>query len=350
MEERKGVLLINLGTPEAPTKKAVRQYLREFLSDPLVIDIPALWRFILLNGVILPFRPRKAARAYQKIWTERGSPLLLNLQDLAHSLRKYLGPEYQVAFAMRYGEPSIGAAVRELKDANCQDWVIAPLYPQYAKSTTESSWQVVNKEVSNAFSGIKEPSLHDLKPFYQDKHYITALSEVTAQALEGASVDHVLMSYHGLPERHLSAPVCSAPCNKKSDACPAVGQSNKNCYRAHCYATSKALAQELGLGDKDYTVSFQSRLGRTPWIGPDTEAVIQELYAQGVRRLAVVMPAFVADCLETLEEVGIRLRQQWLLMGETQFVLIPCLNAHPSWVKSFGHMIKESYYEICERD
>jgi ferrochelatase len=350
MEAKKGVLLINLGTPEAPTKKAVRRYLKEFLSDPFVIDIPGFFRFLLLRLFILPFRPRKSARAYQEIWTKEGSPLLVYSKALAESLREYLGSDYHVELAMRYGSPSIAQAVHQLKKASCQDWVIAPLYPQYAKSTTESSWQALSQKVSQLFSGVKEPSIHELKPFYDAKHYIAALTQVTAEALEGRSIDHLLMSYHGLPERHLSSAVCSVPCDKKVDLCPAMTPSNKNCYRAQCYASSRALAQELGFSDSQYTVSFQSRLGRTPWIGPDTEVVIEKLYEQGVRKLAVVMPAFVVDCLETLEEVGIRLRKQWLLLGETEFVLIPCLNAHPSWVKSLGHMVKESYQEICERD
>jgi protoporphyrin/coproporphyrin ferrochelatase len=340
--DKKVVLLVNLGTPAEPTVAAVKRYLREFLSDPLVLDMPALPRWLLLNLVILPFRSVKTTENYKKIWTESGSPLLIHSQDLANKLSEQLGAGYHVKLAMRYGAPSIRDAVQVLKEANCRDWVIVPLYPQYAKSTTESSWQAVCAVVSEEFAGLRAPNLHELKPFYDNTHYIAALKKVTETALAGFSADHVLMSYHGLPERHLAPPLCSdRQCDKQSGSCPVVSQRNRNCYRAQSYASSKALAQALGLSEDDYTVSFQSRLGRIPWIGPDTEAVLQRLYDHGTRRLAVVMPSFVVDCLETLEEIGMRLREQWEAMPETEFKLIPCLNADPAWVKSLGGMVNE---------
>lgn len=342
MKEKKGVLLVNLGTPDEPTVRAVKRYLKEFLSDPLVIDLPALPRWMLVNCIILPFRPRKTVSAYQEIWAEDGSPLLIHSKKLAIELSNSLGSDCHVELAMRYGKPSLSEAINRLKQVGCKDWVIVPLYPQYARSTSESSWQAVSKLVSKEFSGQQEPTLHELKPFYDNKHYISALKKVTADALEGQSIDHLLMSYHGLPERHLASPVCNnKTCDKRTGSCPVVTSKNETCYRAHCYASSKALAQALGLPESNYTVSFQSRLGRIPWIGPDTEAVLQQLYDQDVRCLAVVMPAFVADCLETLEEVGIRLREQWLAMGETSFVLIPCLNSDPAWVVALDNMINE---------
>jgi ferrochelatase len=337
---RKGVLLINLGTPESPTVPAVRQYLREFLSDPRVIDAPALVRWLLLNLVILPFRPKKSAAAYQEIWTDAGSPLLVHSEALAQQLAESLGSGYQVELAMRYGTPSIQQAVDRLKQADCRDWVVVPLYPQYAQSTTESSWQAVMKTVKAAYVGQQEPTLRELPPFYQDTHYIAALQQVTAEALSDQSVDHVLMSYHGLPERHLSPPICNTACDKQNQCCPAVNSDNKDCYRAHCFATSRAVAEAMCLADGEYTVSFQSRLGRIPWIGPDTEVVVDTLYQQGVRRLAVMMPAFVADCLETLEEIGLRLRKQWLAQPDTEFVLLPCLNAHSAWVRALQAMVQ----------
>lgn len=334
-----GVLLINLGTPDAPTISAVRRYLREFLSDPYVLDMPAWLRWVLLHFVILPFRPKKSAAAYQKVWTKQGSPLLIYSRALTAALAEALGEGYHVELAMRYGQPSIEQAVKRLKQAGCQLWVVLPLYPQYARSTTESSWQALTEAVEAAFVGQAEPSLRLLPSFYNDSNFIAALQQVASEALGSQSVDHILMSYHGLPERHLHAPICNKIC--QSCACPPMDASNKDCYRAHCFATSRAVADVLSLSENDYTVSFQSRLGRIPWIGPDTVVVVDKLYEQGVRKLAVMMPAFAADCLETLEEIGIQLREKWLAKADTQFVLIPCLNAHPAWVNGLQSMIKQ---------
>ena len=340
--KKKGVLVVNLGTPDEPTIPAVRRYLKEFLSDPLVIDIPGLLRWVLLTFFILPFRPRKSAEAYQEIWTEQGSPLLVYSAELAEKLQVEVGDEYQVVLAMRYGNPSITQGVQQLKEAGCDDWVVAPLYPQHALSTSESSWQAVCNEVRRAYHGQAEPTLHELSAFYDNKHYISALQKITMRSLAGFNADHVLMSYHGLPVRQLRAPVCNqCSCDRLQQPCPPVTGKNKDCYRAHCFATSEALAQAVGLSQDQYTVSFQSRLGRAQWIGPDTESVIEQLYEKGVRRLAVAMPSFVVDCLETLEEIGIRLREDWLAMPDTEFHLIPCLNADSEWVTSFAALIDE---------
>lgn len=340
--EKKGVLVINLGTPEEPTIAAVRNYLREFLSDPLVIDLPGLLRWALLTFFILPFRPRKSAHAYQQIWTEQGSPLLVHSQELVDKLQVEMGEGYQVVLAMRYGNPSIQHAVQLLKKGGCRDWIVAPLYPQYALSTTESSWQAVCQSVRHFFQGESEPNLHELKSFYDNKHYISALKKVTQDALDGFQADHLLMSYHGLPVRQLKSPVCSqSSCDKISEVCPAMNEKNKKCYRAHCFSTSQGLADALGLTKEQYSVSFQSRLGRAKWIGPETIKETQLLHEQGVRRLAVVMPSFVVDCLETLEEVGIQLRDAWLSLPDTEFKLVPCLNADAAWVTSLAMMIDE---------
>ncbi len=340
MTDKKGVLLMNVGTPDAPTVSAVRAYLREFLGDPYVLAMPSVLRFLLLNCVILPFRPKQSAKAYQAIWTEEGSPLRVYSMALLKALRLRMSEEFEIEFAMRYGNPSLSQAVHRLKEAGCVDWVVVPLYPQYAEATTESSWGALSQAVQDAFVGEREPTLHELKPFYEDPCFITAWQQVATQKLVDHPVDHVLMSYHGLPEHHLKPPVCQMACNKQTECCSLINVNNANCYRAQCYATSRAIAEALCLSEKEYTVSFQSRLGRTPWIGPDTEAVITDLYESGIRRLAVMTPSFVADCLETLEEIGLRLREQWLAMKGTEFVLIPCLNEHPAWVKGLEAMIQ----------
>lgn len=337
---KKGVLLINLGTPDSPAVPDVRRYLREFLSDPFVIDAPALVRWLLLNLVILPFRPRKSAEAYSAIWMEAGSPLLVYSKQLAEAVQKFLGDEFHVELAMRYGRPSIEDGVAALKQAGCRQWVVAPLYPQYAESTTESSRKRVKEVIDATFSKDDRPLVQELLPFFDDSYYLSALKQVTSQALADFSPDHLLMSYHGLPERHLAPPICKIECEMQSKPCPPMCAANKNCYRAQCFACSTLLAKELGLSTEHYTVSFQSRLGRIPWIGPDTEKVIKELHERGVRRLAVVMPAFVADCLETLEEIGLQLREQWLQMPDTHFQLVPCLNASTPWVHSLSDMIR----------
>jgi protoporphyrin/coproporphyrin ferrochelatase len=324
-----GLLLINLGTPDAPTTPAVRRYLREFLSDPRVIDINPVGRALLLNLVILPTRPAKSAEAYRKVWDHgRGSPLLAHSKDLAAGVQAKLGDAWRVELAMRYGNPSIPAGLEALRAAHVDRIVVLPLYPQYAASSTATSvarvmelqaarWDVMPIDVVPAF--------------YADPGFLAAFTAVAKPALAEARADHVLFSFHGLPERQIQkSDPTGAHCLKSATCCDAITTANANCYRAQCYATARELASRLGIAD--YTVCFQSRLGRTPWITPHTDVLLDELAKAGTKRLAVLCPAFVADCLETLEEIGMRAREQFRAAGGEELTLVPSLNATPAWI------------------
>jgi len=334
-----GVLLINLGTPDAPETGPVRRYLREFLSDPRVLDIPPLGRAALLYGVILPFRPQKSAEAYRKVWMPQGSPLLVHAQALAGRLQDALGPEWAVELGMRYGQPSLTSALERLRVRGVEELTVVPLYPQYASSSTGSSLERVYQLVGQAWN---VEALRVLPPFYDRAAFLDAFADVGRPVLAEARADHVLFSFHGLPERQVrKSDPTGAHCLQRADCCDARLPANGWCYRMQCFFTARALAERLGLETGKWTVTFQSRLGRTPWIRPYTDLVIPELAQKGVKRLAVFCPAFVADCLETLEEIGIRARDQFLGCGGEALTLVPSLNAHPSWVRGLTRMLRE---------
>lgn len=333
-----GVLLANLGTPDAPRPRAVRRYLREFLSDPRVLDLPNPGRTLLLETVILPFRPRRSAEAYAKVWRPDGSPLLANGRALAEAVEKALGPAHPVALGMRYGEPSLDGALERLVTAGAPRIVVLPLFPQYASSSGGSAAQRV-MELAGARWNV--PPIEVLGEFPEDPGFIASCAAVAQEALAGFDPDHWLMSYHGLPERHVKKSDPSGRhCLASADCCDGMVDANRRCYRAQCHATSRALAAALGLPPGRWSVAFQSRLGRTPWIKPYTDFVLPELAAQGVRRLAVLCPSFVADCLETLEEIGLRARDQWQDLGGEELRLVPSLNAHPRWVEAVVAMLR----------
>jgi ferrochelatase len=338
MLDMDGVLLINLGTPEAPRSGPVRKYLREFLSDPRVLDINPVGRKLLLEGVILPLRPRKSAAAYRKIWTERGSPLLVESLALVEKVREALGAEVPVELGMRYGNPSIASALGRLSAARTDRLVVAPLYPQYSSAATGSSLEEVYR-ITGAVEVV--PNLSVLPPFYADPGFLDAFARQGEPVLARDKPDHVLFSFHGLPERQVrrSDPT-GAHCLRSASCCDRMMDANRDCYRAQCFATARALAHRLGLGQGRFTVCFQSRLGRTPWIKPYTDYVIPELAARGMRRLAVFCPAFVADCLETLEEIGLRARDQFLSLGGESLSVVPSLNASPAWVSALTALLR----------
>jgi len=335
-----GLLLINLGTPEAPAAPAVRRYLREFLSDPRVIDIHPILRAALLHLVILPLRPRRSALAYQKIWTERGSPLLSHSQDLAAAVQARLGPSWRVRLGMRYGQPSLAAALADLvgKVDRVERLVVLPLYPQQASSSTGSSIEALFAALAPLDC---PPPVCVLEPFYDDPGFLDAFASRGRPVLAAERPDHVLFSFHGLPERHMrKADPTGRYCLAQPDCCSRIVPENRGCYRAQCYATARLLAERLGLAAERYTVCFQSRLGRTPWISPYTDHVLPGLVAQGKRRVVVFCPAFVADCLETLEEIGLRARHDFLAAGGESLALVPSLNAEPDWADAVTALVK----------
>lgn len=335
---RTGVLLANLGTPDAPTPRAVRRYLREFLSDPRVIDLPAPARWLLLHAVILPFRPRRAARQYASIWTAEGSPLLVHGRALEAGLAQALGASFEVALGMRYGEPSLARALGAIAASDVGRIVVLPLYPQTASSSTGSTLSRIY-----ALAGQHEtvPALDAIAGFHDDPGFIASFAAVAAAHLADFRPDHVLLSYHGLPERHVrrSDPT-GRHCLASTECCDVLVPANRGCYRAQCYATSRALVSALGLPPGRVSVAFQSRLGRAPWIRPYTDERLPELARLGARRLAVLCPAFVADCLETVEEIGIRAAAQWRVLGGEALQLVPSLNATPRWIDTVADLVR----------
>lgn len=321
---KKGLLLLNIGTPDSPNTSAVRRYLKAFLADKRVIDLPWVLRYILLYGVILPFRPRKSAHAYQAIWTSQGSPLLVYSEQLIEKLQKKLGDDYQVALGMRYGKPSIENALNTLK--NCKNITILPLFPQYSSAATGSSIEEALRLIAK-----REliPEVRVIRDFYQNPAFIQAQANLIKPYLPNH--DYLLFSYHGIPERHLNKIGCNPVCRS---ACPPITDKNEACYRAQCYETSRLLAQSLALEVSTYSTSFQSRLGKTPWIQPFTDTVLNELAEKGIKNLLIACPAFVTDCLETLEEIGIRAKAQWQQAGGLTLTLVPCLNTSDDWVEA----------------
>ena len=335
---RKGILLLNLGTPAAPEPGAVRRYLAEFLSDPRVLDMPALSRWLLLHAVILPFRPRRSAQAYAKIWGPEGSPLLVHSRALQEALAKTLGGDFVVELAMRYGKPSIPEALARLVAGDLSRIVVLPLFPQYASSSGGSAAQAVMAAASAMWN---VPALELLGEFHDDLGFLDAWMAVAAPELASFAPDHVLFSYHGLPERQVrKSDPGGRHCLVSAGCCERLGPANRRCYRAQCFATTRALAAGLTLRPSEHSTAFQSRLGRTPWIRPFTDEVLPELAGRGVRRLAVLCPSFVADCLETVEEIGLRAREQWQSLGGEELLLVPSLNEHPAWVQAVARILQ----------
>jgi ferrochelatase len=310
---RIGVVLANVGTPAGPEPAAVRAFLREFLSDPDVVDLPrAVWLPILF-GVILPLRSRSSARLYARIWTAEGSPLIANTRRQRDGIALRLGESFQVAFGMRYGAPSLASAIGELADGGCETIVLAPMFPQESFSTTGS----VRREVQRVASG-RGLEIRTVPSMCDNEGYVRALADRVRTARAENAVDHHVISFHGLPEK-------------------SVAQGDP--YRAECEKTARALARELALRDGEWTLAFQSRFGRR-WLRPFTDEVVRDL-AKRCRRVLVTTPGFAADCLETLEEIGIRLRETFRHSGGAELVVVPALNDHPVWLDTLARKIRD---------
>jgi ferrochelatase len=331
-----GVLLGNLGTPRTYKTSDVRSYLREFLMDPYVIDKPFWFRWLLVNGVIAPFRAPKSAHAYQKVWMSDGSPLSVFSERLKNKLQRQLGVDFKISLGMRYGEPTIASALKDLQD--CEQILLFPQYPEYAESSYQTWLDLALNEGEKL--GLKN-KIKVIPPFFADEDYLRSQHRVIEESLKGKSVDHLLFSFHGLPESHLRKAF-----GKNHECLPnrcteSLTKDNEHCYRAQSYFVAREMALRLGLTQKQWSVSFQSRLGREPWIAPFTDLVIPEL-AKNHLNLAVVMPAFTCDCLETLEEIGIVAKAQFLDSGGKEFTAVPCMNDHPYWVEQLAKMVKKS--------
>lgn len=321
-----GLLLSNLGSPDSASTTAVRAYLRQFLMDGRVLDIPWVSRQLLVRGIIAPFRGPRSARAYARIWTESGSPLVSHSRDLAVRTAERLGEDWRVALGMRYGNPSLGTALDQLVAEGCRRIVVMPLYPQYASATTGSTLQEIWR-LASRYQVV--PEIVPSSPFYEDPGFLRCVASRVATCRTDPS-SHVLFSFHGLPERQIRKADATGTC-LTGGCCEGMG-AERGCYKAQCHRTARGVATLLGLEREQWSIGFQSRLGRTAWIGPSTEDLARELPGRGVRNLVVATPSFVADCLETLEEIGMGLSRTFLGSGGREFRLAPCPNAEPDWV------------------
>lgn len=332
-----GVLVVNLGTPDSPVVPDVRKYLREFLMDERVIDIPYLSRWLLVNFIIAPFRAPKSARVYRQLWTENGSPLLYYGRKVEEKLQERLGDGYVVKLGMRYQNPSIASALKELRKYQLSSLIVLPLFPQYASATTGSVHQRV-MEVLKKWHTIPETNLTGY--YFNHPLFIKSFVAKAAKALNNKDFDHFLFSYHGLPERQIYKGAYNNYCNLGS-CCDLYGLDNLYCYRAQCFETSRILARELKIPEGKYDVVFQSRLGKDPWIQPYAEEVIKGLPLKGEKKVAVMVPSFVADCLETTIEVGEEFKEVFLESGGKEWIFIESLNDSKLWIDCLESLVKE---------
>jgi ferrochelatase len=331
----KGALLVNLGSPNSTSVKDVRNYLDEFLMDKRVIDTSYLLRVFLVKGIILNTRPKKSAKAYKKIWWDEGSPLIVLSERLLKKVQDK--SDIPIELAMRYGNPSIQSGIEKLVQKGVTEILLIPLYPQFAMATTETIVVLANKIVKKNYPNVK---LTDLPAFYNKKDYIKVLSKSIQQKLEKEKPDHLLFSYHGVPERHIKkSDITKSHCKIDGSCCNTPSPAHEFCYRHQCYETTKQVAAELKLDEGFYSTSFQSRLGRDPWLQPYTDQTIEEYAKNGVKNLAVVTPAFVSDCLETLEEIGMEAKEEFIENGGEKFTSIPCLNDSEDWANTLSDWI-----------
>jgi len=330
-----GVLLINLGSPDSTSVPDVRKYLGEFLMDPRVLDTPWPVRWCVVNLAILPKRPEQAAEAYEKIWTAEGSPLVVTSRNVQRELQRRVGDDLVVELAMRYQNPGIESAIVRLRAQGVTELLVFPLFPHFAMSSFETAVVRV-QEVAARLA--PEMSLKIAEPYFNDPEYIAALVASAADFLN-AGYDHLLFSFHGLPERHLRK-ANPGHCLGTTDCCEAPGPALRTCYRAQCFATVRAFVEAAGVPANKFSVSFQSRLGRDPWLKPYTDFELPRLAGDGVKNLLVICPAFVSDCLETLEEIAMRGREIFLEAGGSEFALIPCLNEHPRWLEALEKIVR----------
>ncbi len=331
-----GILIVNLGTPDAPTRPAVYRYLKQFLLDPRVIDINPIARNLLVRGIIAPFRSGKSAKAYQEVWTENGSPLKFYGERLVEQVRQLLGAEYVVELAMRYQSPSIESAIEKLMQAKVSKIKVFTLFPQYASATTGS----VHEEVMRVLTKQQIIPALEFVSKYESWEPMIDLFVKNALKYDLAKYDHILFSYHGLPQRQLRKGDVFNHCLQKADCCQTLTPTNQFCYSAQCYATTKAIANQLNLKPERYTVCFQSRLGRDPWTQPYTVRTIEELAKSGAKRLLVFCPAFTADCLETVVEIGEEYREDFLKWGGEQLDLVESLNDKPAWATAVAEFLR----------
>ena len=333
----KGALLINLGSPDSPDPKDVKRYLEEFLMDERVIDLSKALRTFLVKGIILNTRPKKSAKAYKKIWWEEGSPLIVISKRLRKSVQKKV--TIPVELAMRYGTPSIEEGIKNLVNQGINEIILIPLYPQFAMATTETIL-VLAEEVR--LQNHPQVSFTVLPPFYNHPDYIRVLSESIQENLKGKEWEHLLFSYHGIPERHIrKSDVTKSHCKIDKSCCQTSSKAHQYCYRHQCYETTRQVAEYLELKEGTFSTSFQSRLGLDPWLRPYTDKTVAKFAKKGVKKMAIATPAFVSDCLETLEEIGMEAAEDFEEKGGEKLFVIPCINDRPDWVNVMSRWIDE---------
>ncbi|HPH83824.1 MAG TPA: ferrochelatase [Ferruginibacter sp.] len=335
---KRGIMLMNLGSPDSTSVKDVRKYLNEFLMDGRVIDIPYLARLLLVRGIIVPFRAPKSAEAYKTIWTDKGSPLVDLTRQLQEALQLQVSEPVEIA--MRYGNPDPQSAFDKLlkREPGLQEVVAVPLYPHYAMSSFETAVEQV-KEIYKKNKYDFKLSIVD--PYYNDTAYIEALAENMRPYLL-ADYDHILFSYHGVPGRHIrKSDVTGCHCLKTADCCNVPSPAHAFCYRHQCFTTTKLVTAKLGIPENKFSISFQSRLGKG-WLEPFTDIRLEQMPGEGIKKLLILCPAFVSDCLETLEEIAERGKETFIEAGGETYTMIPCLNTHPLWVKALKGLIERA--------
>lgn len=333
----KGVLLVNLGSPESPDPKDVKPYLDQFLMDKYVIDVPFLLRALLVRGIILRKRPERSAAAYKKIWWDEGSPLIVLSKRMHKKVEQKT--ELPVSLAMRYGNPSIETGLKELYDKGVRDVLLFPLYPQHAMASTVTILVLAEEIRRKQFPDMK---FTNVPAFYNKKDYIKNLADSMQRSLEGFDYDHLLFSYHGIPERHIrKTDITKSHCKIDGSCCVTPSPAHEFCYRHQCFETTRQVIELLGIPREKYSQTFQSRLAGDKWLEPYTDVEINKMPEKGIKKLAVVTPAFVADCLETLEEIAMEANHQFKEHGGEEFLAIPCLNDSDEWCQTIANWIND---------
>ena len=332
----KGVLIVNLGSPNSTEVNDVRKYLDQFLMDERVIDFPKLIRKILVKGLILNIRPKKSSNAYKRIWWKEGSPLIVLSRRLFKKVSDLM--QIPVALAMRYGSISIYNGLKELNDKGVDEFIILPLYPHYAMSSYETVVEKVKEEVKINFP---ENKIKVIEPFYDDPKYIELLSLKIKDTIKDIEYDHILFSYHGIPVSHLKiSDPTNTHCYKAKNCCSVDSKAHKTCYKHQVTITTELVAKYLGLEREKYSISFQSRLANEPWLKPYTDSELERLAKEGKKNMVVVTPAFVTDCLETLEEIVMEAKEEFLEAGGENYYYVPCLNDDDNWAKLISKWAK----------
>ncbi|MEK9608710.1 MAG: ferrochelatase [Flavobacteriaceae bacterium] len=333
----KGALLINLGSPESPNPKDVKKYLGEFLMDERVIDLAKPLRTFLVKGIILNTRPKKSAKAYKKIWWKEGSPLIVLSQRLQDAVQKKVS--VPIGLAMRYGTPSIEQGIKELVDQGVDEIMLIPLYPQFAMATTETILVLAENIRDEKYPDVE---FTVLPPFYNHPDYVRVLSESIQEYLSDKDWEHLLFSYHGIPERHIrKSDVTKSHCKIDKSCCQTASKAHQYCYRHQCYETTRQVAEYLGLKEDRFSTSFQSRLGVDPWLQPYTDQTVARFAKKGTKKMAIVTPAFVSDCLETLEEIGMEAVEDFEEKGGEELHVVPCINTRKDWVNVMSRWIDQ---------